>query len=496
MQLLSRPRAKGAQGAQGAKRSARPSSGTPPMTKAVFLGLLALALLLGGSGRGDVVSLALLRPLAALALAYGLVQLRGSQRTGFALPIMAFAALIGLALVQLIPLPPGIWTALPGREPLVAGQEAAGIALGWQPISVTPMATVNAIGAFIVPLAIIVLFAVSDDKTRTQAVMLLCAFMLLSAAMAALQSIAPGASALYFYASTNTGEPVGLFANRNHQAVMLAAIIPFILALGERFGEKRGQNAQNGAHLFWIGRIAALILVALAVMTGSRAGAVLAIAAFVVAAPLFAEARIAASGRVANLRKIRLVILGFAAAFLLAVAALFMLGGGAAFERLADKDSFGDLRFQILPDVLTMIRDGAPLGWGFGSFPEVYEIYERREMIQPAFINHAHNDWLEVVSDGGIAAPLIMLILGGWAAASAWANKRQLLRPRGDEGRMRFAAFAGLLILLAASVFDYPLRTPAASVSFTLLLGVLAAHRRPGAGKSGAGRQSGARAAG
>ncbi len=470
-----------------ANRASAKGPGTPFFTKAVFLGILALALLLGGSGRGDVVSLVLLRPLAALALAYGLVQLRGAQRTGFALPIMAFTALIALAVIQLIPLPPGLWAALPGRESLVAGQEAAGLALGWQPISVAPMATVNAIGAFIVPLAVLVLFAVCDDQTRKQAVLLVCAFMLLSAGMAALQSIAPGASILYFYASTNEGEPVGLFANRNHQAVMLAAIIPFILALGERFGE------ENGPHFFWIGRIAALILVGFAVMTGSRSGSVLAVAVFAIAAPLFAEARIAASGRVANLRKVRLAILGMAAAFLVAVAALFMLGGGAAFERLAEKDSFADLRFQILPDVLAMISNSVPLGWGFGSFPEVYEIYERREMIQPAYINHAHNDWLEVISDGGIAAALIMLVLGVWAMRAAWANIRQLLRPRGDEGRMRFAAFAGLAILLAASVFDYPLRTPAASVSFVLFLGILAA-QRGGAGRSSRASKSGARA--
>lgn len=451
------------------KRRKSTGLGTPFFTRAVFLGFLAAALLLGGSGRGDVISLLLLRPLAALALAYGLVQLHGASRTGFAAPIIAFAALIALAVVQLIPLPPEIWTSLPGRGPLIAGHEAAGLALGWQPISVTPMATFNAIGAFTVPLAVMVLFAVSDDKTRTQAVMLVCAFMLLSAGVAAIQFIAPGASILYPYASTNEGQPVGLFANRNHQAVMLAAIIPFILAVGERFGEKRGD------HFFWIGRIAALILVALAVMTGSRAGSVLAIAVFVVAAPLFADARVAASGRVSSLRKTRLTILGLAAVFLLAVAALYMMGGGAAFERLADKDSLSDLRFQILPEVITMIRNALPLGWGFGSFPEVYEIYEQRELIQPSFINHAHNDWLEVISDGGFVAPLIMLALALWTLRSAWRNKRQLLRPRGNEGRLRFAAFAALIVLMAASVFDYPLRTPAASVSFVLFLGILAA---------------------
>ena len=37
----------------------------------------------------------------------------------------------------------------------------------------------------------------------------------LSVVVAGLQKVSPGSSALYFYASTNQGEPVGLFANRN-----------------------------------------------------------------------------------------------------------------------------------------------------------------------------------------------------------------------------------------------------------------------------------------
>ncbi len=455
---------------------------SPFVSKAVFLGFLAFALLLGGSGRADVVSLVILRPLAALAFAYGMIQLQGVRRTGFAFPIGAFVALAALAVVQLIPLPPGIWTSLPGREPLIAGHEAAQLALNWQPISVTPMATLNSLGAFIVPLAVLSLFAAADEETRLHAVMLICAFMLLSSAVAVLQSIAPGTSALYFYRSTNEASPVGLFANRNHQAVMLAATIPFILAIGERFGEERGPQ------FFWVGRFVALGLVALAVMTGSRAGSVLAIGAFAIVAPLFTYARLVARGKTRNLRKLKFTILAMPVVFLLIVAALFLLGGGAAFERLADKDGFGDLRFQILPEVFAMIAHSLPFGWGLGSFPDVYEIYERREMIQPSYINHAHNDWLEVMVEGGIIAPVIMLSLAVWTLRKAWQNKRQILSPRGDEGRIRFAALAALTILIAASLFDYPLRTPAGTAAFVLFLGMVAAPRSASQRKTNRGR--------
>jgi len=440
------------------------------MPAGVFLGFLALILILGGSPRGDTLSLLIIRPIAALVLTYGLVQMLGTTGRAtasrqLAFPISALASLAVLAALQLIPLPPSIWTTLPGREPLVAGQEAAQIGLTWQPLSVAPMATINALGAFLVPLAVLVMFAVVDDKARKNAATLVCGFVGLTAVVAAVQAMAPGSTALHFYRVTNADAPVGLFANRNHQAVLLAATIPLILAFTARQGSRKFAAA---------GWAAALCMAGLAVMTGSRAGAVLAIAALAVTPPLFSYGQIAARGKTRGSRGLRLAIASAPILLLIAVGGLFMVGGGAAFERLAEKDSFGDLRFQILPDVLAMISHSMPLGWGFGSFPEVYEIYERREMIQPAYINHAHNDWLEIIIEGGVGAPLIVLGLAGWTMRSAWRHRRQIVCPRGNEGRLRFAAFAGILILIMGSAFDYPLRTPAGAAIFAMFLGLLA----------------------
>lgn len=434
----------------------------------LVMGFVVLVFMLGGSARADTASLVLLRPITVLALGFGISQWLGAERTGFAVPIGVLFALAGFALVQLIPLPPAIWTSLPGRAPLAAAQEAAQIAFTWQPISVVPMATLNAFGALLVPLTALVLLATSSGRVRANTLKLVIGIMLISAALGVLQAMAPDQSLLYFYRITSDGYPVGLFANRNHQAVMLAAIIPFLLAYGESLAREKG------APYLWLGRLLALGLVALAVMTGSRIGALLAMGGFLVTVMLFAEARIAASSPHQDRPK-RLAVLAIPLVFLLAAAAMFLTGVGAAFERLADKDGFDDLRFQILPEIYAMIGQSLPLGWGLGTFPEVFEIYERREIIQPSYINHAHNDWLEVIIEGGLAIPLILLVLAWWTVRIVWANRGAIARPRDHASQMRFSALLAMLILLMGSVFDYPLRTPAGALAFAVFLVTFAA---------------------
>jgi O-antigen ligase len=462
----------------GAKPGWRERFDAPTLLPGLTVGFFALVLLLGGSARADTASLLLLRPMTVLVLGYALVHWLKSPATGLGMPICAFALLAALALLQLVPLPPQVWTALPGREPLIGALEAARVPLGWQPLSVVPMATLNALGALLVPIAGLILLAIADEETRYKALLLLIGFMLASAALGLLQAIAPSQSILYLYRITNDGYPVGLFANRNHQAVMLAAIIPLVLAYGERLARERG------AAFLWLGRIVAIGLVGLCIMTGSRAGSVLAIGAFIVAATLFADARIAATPYPSQ-RRDRLALLVLPLAVLLGLVGIALSGAGAAFERLADKDSFDDLRFQILPDLFAMVRDAMPLGWGFGTFPEVFEIYERREMIQPFYVNHAHNDWLEMTIEGGLAAPAIMLALALWVARTAWSKRHALLRPRDHASRLTFSAFAAILILVAGSLFDYPLRTPAGALALVIFLAILAAPKASSQGNHG-----------
>ena len=50
-------------------------------------------------------------------------------------------------------------------------------------------------------------------------------------------------------------------------------------------------------------------------------------------------------------------------------------------------------------------------GSGFGTFVPILQAYERPADILVFFINHAHNDWLELTLEGGILA---VLLLAAW----------------------------------------------------------------------------------
>mgnify|MGYP007125385276 CR=1 FL=1 len=71
---------------------------------------------------------------------------------------LAVAAL-ALTIAHLVPLPPAIWSQLPGRELVSEIDRAAGLGDVWRPLSLTPGATWNALHAQLVPLAALVLGA-------------------------------------------------------------------------------------------------------------------------------------------------------------------------------------------------------------------------------------------------------------------------------------------------------------------------------------------------
>ena len=56
-----------------------------------------------------------------------------------------------LVLLQLIPLPPATWETLPGRQTVVKGYTAVGMAAPWLPVSLTPNATWDAGLGLVIP---------------------------------------------------------------------------------------------------------------------------------------------------------------------------------------------------------------------------------------------------------------------------------------------------------------------------------------------------------
>ena len=54
------------------------------------------------------------------------------------------AAILALLCLDLVPLPPAIWYALPGREIMVEIDEAARLGQVWLPLTMSPSSTWNA----------------------------------------------------------------------------------------------------------------------------------------------------------------------------------------------------------------------------------------------------------------------------------------------------------------------------------------------------------------
>jgi hypothetical protein len=98
------------------------------------------SLLLGGGTRGGFLSdtilelIAIPAFLASLSSLVALPRSESKQRAEW--PLMLCLAIAALPLVQLVPLPPWLWTALPNRDQTVAVFEVLGHELPWLPISV------------------------------------------------------------------------------------------------------------------------------------------------------------------------------------------------------------------------------------------------------------------------------------------------------------------------------------------------------------------------
>lgn len=424
----------------------------------LWLGLFLLALaLLGGSSRPDPVQNALLRPLMALLLIPALYQLRfvDFKRMGM------LAALLGLTLlwmvVQLAPLPPVLWQSLPDRAVIAQIDQLTGNEGVWRPLSFTPFRGLNAVLGMLVPITALLLASSLKLSSRAILLSVIC-IGLLDAAFGLLQVVGGPRSPLYLFAISSRGAPAGIFANENHSAVFSALSL---LAIARAIFEPPGPR-EPGWLKFLLAPAFLFVLFAVMV-TGSRAGFAATLVALTAAGLMaFIKSPAKASDRVmsakANRRADRgnLLPVLFAGVIGVVMIAFLWLQRTPALEDLFQRSSFEDLRWSLWPILRTMAEQHWLFGTGFGSFEAVYHAYEPTELLLPLYVNHAHNDWAQLIIEGG--APAILLLATGlaWLAKSLWQITKTSSEPLG----LLIFWLASIAIISAASIVDYPLRTP------------------------------------
>jgi O-antigen ligase len=431
---------------------------------ALLAAFLGIVFLLGGSARDDVLSLVFLRPLAVLFLGAGLLLLpRHAWRDNRLLIALALALPL-LTLIHLVPLPPGLWRQLPGRDLVWQIGQAAGIEQPWRPISLVPFRSWNSFWSFFAPLAALALALGLPREQSRQLVFALAILILASGVLGLLQSVGAPRNGFYLYRITNDESAVGLFANRNHQAMLLAIAFPVVAAAASL---SRGTREAVRPKL-WLAFGVGVMILPFLLVTQSRAGLVLGAVGVVSALFVYRDPTAQLQPR-RKTGKINYRWFGIGALGAGLVLTTALVARASSLQRLLTAPAGGeDLRLRVWGPIWDAAWTYFPVGSGIGTFVEVYKVIEPDQNLSPLYLNHAHNDWLEILLTGGLPGVLIL-------AFTIWLLGRAIFRAvvtmRRDPSSEAITARLGaaiVIILALGSVYDYPLRVPSLACLFAI----------------------------
>jgi putative inorganic carbon (hco3(-)) transporter len=444
---------------------------------------------------GSVVDAARL-PLVAVPLAVCLVaaavRLYATfDRTNTAQPTRAWAfwgigalAFIGVAVVQLIPLPPtvlqilsphahAIWTSA-ARVTELAGEGSRRLF----PLTIDPRATALEVVRLV---SLLATFAAAAILVRTHArrrllAMVLCAGAVFQAMyglrQAALQQyeVWGWKNLLVFHRVTGT------FVNPNHFAHYIAIVLPMALFLGAVLWHQAGPKEQSVA-----ARIAALIerralltgfalLTIIACLAGmllsQSRGALIALAAGVVGVAAMLPGRRAA----------RIAFAALAGILFIATLALF-LGPERTIARFAPAavgDQAGGRRDTIAAAAGLWQR--FPLaGSGHGTFETVVSIEQDRD--RGRIFNHAHNDYAEIAATAGALGFVIAVatLLAGYVALVRMTFGREARELTWARRAFQAAVLASLAVAAVHALIDFNFFIPANPATLAAMTGAAAA---------------------
>lgn len=434
----------------------------------LMLGIFLTSLIFfGGSSRYDRVVQVPVRLIAVGVLIWATFRSADAAPYAIRFPVILLGGAILLVSLQLIPLPPFIWTALPGRLDFAGVAALAGFAQPWRPLALVPDLAFNALASLTVPAATMYALSVSTIAKNDRINIILLSIVCFSLIIGMLQIVLGSGVITGIYMTGEAPDASGIFANRNHQGLLLAIGFPLLFGWKDlRHGGGRGASAR------WAGGIFLAVLVIIVIATGSRAGALLSLLGLLGGLAVFwSWFRRHRNARRAS----RTIILGVVALVAALTSVALVFGRAEAIDRIFSVDPAGDKRIQAIPVLFDMLWAYFPVGSGFGSFDLAFRKAEPFALLDGTYFNQAHNDLIQVIIEGGASGLLLMLAALGWLALATV----RLWRDGGTRGEIvqGRAASVALLLMLIASTVDYPLRTPimmaiACMLTFLMAIGL------------------------
>jgi len=414
------------------------------------------------------------------------------------------AIALGAAIIQIIPLPISIVAALSPRagviwrglsaEGLAGAAGAGGAGGGWATLSLVPNFTLYELirYVFYFLFAYLVYKHVSTRKRVRTFVFLLFAAACFQSFYGLAEFFGGTQRIFGFQREAYIDSATGTFINRNHFAGFLEMIFPvsvgYLLARASFFTMKRGGSFKE--RILWFSQerlqktvVFGIIPVLIGVgifFSRSRTGIFLFFASIflmVVALsgaggrrPEAAEgpggergARGAGTGK-RSTKVIRTVLL-------VVVFAVILIGIRPVIERF----SFAALAHEVRPvyfkNTAAIIKDFPIAGTGLGTYFYAYPMYEKK--YSGDLLDHAHNDYLELLAESGIVAGGLMIVVA--FGALIWLFARWTRRNDHLVRGVGLGCLVGIASILIHSLTDFNLHITANAVLFVTLYAL--AHR-------------------
>jgi O-antigen ligase len=286
----------------------------------------------------------------------------------------------------------------------------------------------------------------------------------LISAFALVYSLSSNGKLYWFYPLSHGGAVFGPYVNHNHYAGLMEMLvpIPLVLALTRLAGERERIAAG----------IAAAIMVGTIFLSGSRGGMIAIFVELVVIILVLLRQRVSLFRH--NKGVLIVVIAVFAVVL---VGLLWWVGGKELTSRVSSiatethTELSGGMRLSIDRDSLRMFRKRPVLGWGLGTFPVVYPQF--RSFYTTFFVNEAHNDYLQLLSEMGLLGLstmvwfLIVLYRHAVMKMSNWTSD--------VSGAVTLACTLGITGIMVHSLLDFNLQVPANAALYYVLCTIAAA---------------------
>lgn len=445
----------------------RAESGAATPLLLLVSALLVFAPLFRGGNRP--LPLLVLELLALAVFAWFVIQRQTPWTTLGRAERVTLGLIIAVPLVGLIPLPADWWSMLSGRSLYSEGLALHGETSEPLSLSLVPFATQASALALLPPIAVFLGTLACSDRERLK---LVYVFLAIAGAQALLGLAQYGTQDVLLFLGMDPGAAAqGTYPNRNHFAGLFEMAFPLAAALfAATFGKRieqsrryRGRGLRAAFAALGEARInlyvVFLLLLALfglaIVFSRSRTGIALLIFGVVLCALAFAP-------RLGGRRTI-----GSAAGVLVLLGSLAVaMGLVPVLQRFAEQDALADARWSIAESTVSAIGQSLPAGVGGGVYPEAMRRFHPDNIGR--FINHAHNDYLEWVLEGGLMAGVVMLLVlllvirrnVSIVAETSWPQDRYL----------RVGAAIGLFLIALHGVVEYNLRIPANAVFFSFVM--------------------------